>query len=382
MMFVDPATRQAVLNRDVAGAVRDGSVYRLGLPNDIGIANTSIVFRGQHWSMVAWPLPNDRVRREVLLMHESYHSIQPVLGLQGSGGLGGNAELDTEAGRIWLRAELAALRGALQSSGAKRRQAIADALLFRMYRCSLRSQAFAEEQDLELNEGLAESTGIDASQRSVKARISAALADIDMVEGDASFVRSFPYATGPAYAELLDAMTPDWRFSVTKSFSFPVATSGAYHVAIPVASKELAMAAIGRYEDGRILAQEDAHARLVAGRNARFTRMLVRGPTLTLPLRQFSISFNPQQVYSLPGAGSVYQTLKITDAWGVLTVEYPGMALIPSQFKSVTVALQGAPDGSHLTGQGWSLRLNPGYRLQRTGAHDGSFTVSRNQRMK
>jgi hypothetical protein len=249
--------------------------------------------------MVAWPLPNDRVRREVLLMHESYHSIQPVLGLQGSGGLGGNAELDTEAGRIWLRAELAALRGALQSSGAKRRQAIADALLFRMYRCSLRSQAFAEEQDLELNEGLAESTGIDA------------------------------------------AVTPDWRLSVTKSFSFPVATSGAYHVAIPVASKELAMAAIGRYEDGRILAQEDAHARLIAGRNARFTRMLVRGPTLTLPLRQFSISFNPQQVYSLPGAGSVYQTLKITDAWGVLTVEYPGMALIPSQFKSVTVALQG-----------------------------------------
>lgn len=85
MMFVDPATREAVLNQPAAGAVRDGTVYRLALPSDIGIANTSFELQGEHWSMVIWPLPASGTLRDILLMHESYHSIQPALGLVGNG---------------------------------------------------------------------------------------------------------------------------------------------------------------------------------------------------------------------------------------------------------------------------------------------------------
>ena len=61
-----------------------------------------------------WPLPEEPTARHILLMHESYHRIQPALGLEGGGGLGMNGHLDTRAGRIWLRAELHALRSALR----------------------------------------------------------------------------------------------------------------------------------------------------------------------------------------------------------------------------------------------------------------------------
>src|SRR5690242_2136380 len=215
-----------------------------------------------------------------------------------------------------MRAELAALRAALLASGQPRKRALTDALLFRVYRMSLWPHAAADERSLELNEGLAESTGIDVSQHSVGVRMDAAIHDIDDVEKERSFVRSFAYATGPAYAELLDVMQPDWRRKVTPGFAFGKAA--ACHLAMPKPEKSLALAAIEKYGGKRIIAQEDARAKATAARNARFTQALVDGPTLTLPLGKFSISFDPRQVYSLPGHGSVYQSLALGDAWGKL----------------------------------------------------------------
>jgi hypothetical protein len=377
MMFVDPATREAVLNQPAKGAVQHGTVYRLALPPGIGISNTSIEFQGKRWSMVIWPLPADRTQRAILLMHESYHSIQSALGLQGDGDLGKNAELDSREGRIWMRAELAALRTALLTTGKQRELALADALLFRVYCMSLWPHAQADEQSLELNEGLAEATGIDATQHGAEARIAAAIDDIETAEKDRSFVRSFAYGTGPAYSELLDAAQPDWRRTVTPEFAFGRATAAAYRMAMPKPDRDRAMAAIVKYSGNEIIAQEGARARRTATRNARFTKALVDGPTLTLPLGKFSISFNPRQVYSLPHHGSVYQALTLGDAWGELKVHGDGMALIPSAFSSVTVPLDKTPTGSQVTGDDWSLTLNNGYGFEPDPHRKGSFIVVR-----
>src|SRR5699024_6761572 len=106
-----------------------------------------------------------KTERRVVLMHESYHRIQPELGLAPKGSAGANGHLDTRRGRIWLRGELNALRAALTNHGKKRRQALRDALTIRVYRQSLWPDAGKRERALELNEGLAQSTGIDAGLR-------------------------------------------------------------------------------------------------------------------------------------------------------------------------------------------------------------------------
>jgi hypothetical protein len=301
------------------------------------------------------------------------------LGLQCYGGLVINAELVSREGRIWMRAELAALRTALLVTGKQRKQALVDALLFRVYRMSLWPHAQTDEQSLELNEGLAESTGIDATQHSADTRIAAAIHDIGNVEEERSFVRSFAYATGPAYAELLDAVQPDWRRKVTPEFVFGKATASAYHVAMPKPDRNRAMAAITKYGGNKIFAQEDARAKATATRNARFTKALVDGPTLTLPLRKFSISFDPREVYSLPHHGSVYRTLTLGDAWGNLKVHGNGMALIPSTFSSVIVPLDNTPTGSQIVGDDWSLTLSKGYSFQPDPHRKESFIVTRDK---
>jgi hypothetical protein len=363
MMFVDPATHQVVLNGVATGATQDGTLYRITLPSDMALANTSVQYDGKAWSMVMWPLPADTTHRHILLMHESFHSIQGALGLMGSGGLGKNGHLDTRSGRLWLRAEFAALRTALTSSGDARNQALSDALMFRAYRHSLATHAATDERSLELNEGLAESTGVDAALTDPAARIKAALDDIETVEKEPSYVRSFAYATGPAYAELLDAATPGWRQQVHQGFDFANTTAAAYHIIARQPDAAMAAAGLARYDGVKLVAEEDKRDKKVQADNARFTAALVTGPTLTVPLGKFSISFDPRMVHELQYRGSVYENLEIQGEWGALKV-VSGLALIPSSFDKVTLPLKGKLASPHLKGPGWTLELKPGYTLQ------------------
>jgi hypothetical protein len=374
LMFVDSATHQAVLNGTATGAVADGSIYRVTLPADMQLANTSMSYDGKLWSMVMWPLPKDSPRRDILLMHESYHSIQGALGLQGSGGLGQNGHLDERSGRLWFRAELAALRVALKSSDAARSQALSDALMFRNYRRSLFPKAAREERGVELNEGLAESTGIDVVLSDPQARIAAALADMDNVEKDPSYVRSFAYATGPAYAELLDAAVPAWRQQLGPGFDFGNTAATDYHLTLKPADVATVQGTLARYGGPKLAAEEDKRDAIVQARNARYTTALVRGETLSIALGKFSISFDPRDVHELQYRGSVYENLSISSDWGSLKVA-SGMALIPPKFDKVTLPLKGTPKGPHLKGTGWTLDMKPGYTLQPDPAKAGSWRL-------
>ena len=374
MLLADPGTRQAVLNGPSPGAVRDGSIYRLQLPPGTGIANTSIELGGQRWTMLGWPLPEDPAARSVLLMHESYHRIQPALGLQGRADLGTNLHLDTRDGRVWLRAELHALASALRSQGDGRRRALADALLFRAYRRSLWPGAAAEERGLELNEGLAESTGIDAALREPDARIEAALGDIAGCEASRSFVRSFAYATGPAYAELLDAADAGWRRKVTAAFDFGSAAAAAYGVESPRPSESAAGTAFKHYGSGEVIAQEDARSSAIDERNARFTRLFLDGPTVRFHLTRMKITFNPREVSSFAGHGSVYGTVELSDDWGTLEV-VSGAALVSPDFTTVTVPAGPLTGPARPEGAAWKVRLAEGYTLVPDSSSPGSFDV-------
>jgi hypothetical protein len=320
-----------------------------------------------------WPLPKDATHRHILLLHESFHSIQSPLGLMGSGGLGQNAHLDTRNGRLWLRAEFAALRTALKSSGDTRDQALSDALMFRAYRHTFATHAAAQERALELNEGLAESTGVDAALSDPAARIAAAIDDMDTVEKEPSYVRSFAYATGPAYAELLDAASPSWRQQVHQGFDFANSTAAAYHVSVRQPDPAMAVAGLAHYDGVKLVAEEDKRDKKVQADDARYTAALVKGPTLTIPLAKFSISFDPRMVHTLQYRGSVYEDLEVQGDWGSLKV-VSGLALIPASFDKVSLPLKGKPAGTHLKGPGWTVELKPGYELQ-PAPKDGSWQL-------
>ena len=141
ILLINRDTRMIIANeQDAKGELKKQGAYYIGkFPENMNIANTAVNWLGKRWTMVALPLPETKEDRLNLLIHESFHRIQPLIGFDSLIDLQ-NDHLDTREGRIFMKLELEALKKALTSE--KPDDQIKDALLFREYRQQLfRSKA-------------------------------------------------------------------------------------------------------------------------------------------------------------------------------------------------------------------------------------------------
>jgi hypothetical protein len=382
VLLVDPATRAVVANQpDERGllAERDG-VYSGTLPAEIGVANTAVDWAGVRWTMVMWPLPEEKPARVRLLVHECFHRIQPRLAHGGGDAL--SAHLDLEAGRTWLRLEMRALAAALRASGDARRAACEDALVFRAQRRALFADAAAKEAAFERHEGLAEYTGFALCGLDAAARAAAAAAKLAADEAKPSFVRSFAYATGPAYGLLLDALGADWRASIGPQSDLAALLADALGwtpPAEPARLSEEAERRARRHGQAEIAAAERTRAAERAAIDARNRARFVDGPVLVLPFgaaMRYSFDFNA--ITPLADAGNVYGTVYVVDEWGVL--DAPGGALFVlgdgDEMLDARVPAPTELGTDPLAGDGWTLILADSWRLV-PAARPGDWCVAR-----
>jgi hypothetical protein len=366
ILFVDRMTRSVVANQASADGVlrKKGDVYVGLLPDGMVIANTAFDWNGQRWTMVLWPLPRDRAARRALMIHESWHRIQDSLGLPARSPVA--LHLATAFGRIAMRMEWRALAAALVARQEQARaQAIFDALVFRAWR---RERGGADlENQLELNEGLAEYTGRKLSGQDGSA-IAAALEEAEHGE---AFARSFAYASGPAYGYLLDGSGTDWRRELTAQSDLGVMLARASRIALPGDLDSAAKMAGLRYGLAAV-EQEEKSVEVAHDKQAQaWSLRLVKGPALHLAFVNMKIEFDPRNIFPLPPYGTVYPTLKVIDSWGTLTVT--DGALIDNAWSSVSVEAP-APGGTN--NSGWELTLNPGWTLK-PGERQGDLTVAK-----
>ena len=374
MMFADPNTRYVVANQaDANGLLRkEGAVFVGTLPEDAGIANTATKWSGVTWTMVMWPLPSERQRRVRLMMHELFHRLQDSLKLAGANPT--NRHLESRDGRIWLRMELRALERALFEQGTVRRDAVADAIYFRRYRQSLFQGSAAEENALETNEGLSEYTGVKLSARSDNEALIRSSYSVRVAGSDQSFTRSFAYATGPAYALLLDSTGAKWRRTIKSGDDLSTMLQNAMRIKLPAVSLNEASARAGRYDGDEVFASETVREKRRQETMAKYRGQLVDGPVLVLPIgSSFSYTFDPNNVAAFEELGLVYPTARVTDDWGILEVT-DGVLMFRDAgvIKKLQVAAPASAEA--LQGTGWKLRLNDGWELA-PGDRKGDFLV-------
>lgn len=359
MLLIDPVDRSIKANQADAGGVllASGPIFAGVLPSSEITANTTVEWSGTRWSEILWPVPDDAAKRHVMIAHELFHRIQPDLKMVRVDG--DNRHLDTLEGRYLLQLEWRALAKALEAStDAGRRAAIDDALLFRYERYRLFPNAASGEGALESNEGVAEYTGVRLGLDTPQARISYAIDDLSAFVQAPTFVRSFAYATGPAYGLLLDQADPDWRRKLGSGQRLDQMLSAALKLSQPAFATLKTREAI--YDDGTLHASEVKRDLAKAARMTALKAKLVDGPVLTLPLRRSNYQFNPQTLQPLGDLGIVYPTMRLTDDWGVLEVDSD--ALVNQDKHVATVSAVGI-DSSKLKGAGWQLILNKGWTV-------------------
>lgn len=374
ILLVAPESRATVANRADPGGVLTaaGPLFTGRLPEAVNVSNSPTEWSGVRWTQLIWPLYGDEAMQHVSLAHEMYHRIQPTLGLWSESD-GDNSHLDTLEGRYGLQLEWRALAAALSAPTAEaRRAAILDALVFRAERYRRFPGAAVQEAMLERTEGTAEYTGVRLGLATPAEQTAYALRDLTAHVGDKSFVRSFAYATGPAYGLLLDRPDPDWRHHFPPGQRFDVLLLQDLKLTLPTALEAEARARAARYDQGGVL--RTAEVKREEARQARMAALkakLVDGPILTASLAHMNIQFNPSTLQPLDGYGVVYPSLRITAPWGV--IEVSNDALLDKDWKTLTVsAAHLAPGG--LAGEGWTLTLNAGWAVV-SDARAGDFKV-------
>jgi len=376
IIFVDPDSRDVVANQaDLQNKLvsRDG-VFVGKLPTEKSPANTAIDWAGVHWTMVMWPVSEFRQSRERLLLHECFHRLQEKLGLPARDAV--NTHLDTLNGRIWIQLEWRALERALRQTGPARQTAIADALLFRGYRRSLLPGSANNENALELNEGLAEFTGVKLSSSDLQETALRADLILRQARNNPTFARSFAYISGPAYGALLDLSGRPWRASLKPSADLGLLLQQQYQIKINV-SEAAARSALSRYEGDEIVTVETAQEQKRVQQIAEARKKFLDGPVLILSLSpDVNYSFNPNNVIGIDANITVYPTLRLVDNFGVLTVSN-GALLERGPAGQMARARVPAPQdlsARPLKGDGWSLELANGWEVV-PGERPGDLTI-------
>jgi len=331
------------------------------LPNEIIIANTAFDWNGKRWTMVMLPLPSDYNERLNLLTHELFHGIQPKIGFSDLFETQSN-HLDEKNGRIYLKLELEALKKALTSDNVDKQQAhIHNSLMFRYYRYMLFPNAKEAENTLELNEGLAEYTGSILSDRTDDELTEHYIQAINNFYETQTFVRSFAYVTIPVYGYLINLQDVSWNKKISTNTNLIDFISEFFNITTPENLKDIVnkieldynFDEISIYETNR----DNERQNLIAEYEIKF----INNSTLTIRFENMKIGFDPRNIMPLKDIGTVYPNMKITDNWGILTVE--NGALLGQNWDKVTVSEPTEITDKIIKGDGWKLEINNDWEL-------------------
>jgi hypothetical protein len=341
-------------------------------PAVVGLVNGPVKWGGVTWAAYAWDDLVNRTaqsRNEVLL-HELFHVVQPQLGLVLPDPK--NEHLDALDGRYWLQLELRALARALRASGVQRKAAVRDALAFRQVRRRIYPAAEENERALEMSEGTASYAGTVLAASSRADATASALDILTGFEKGESFVRTFAYASGPAYGVLLDEASPGWQRALRSIDDLGILLMNA----LAVQPANDAAGAAAEYGGVELRAAEQQREQLRQDRINELRLRFVDGPVLVVPGGGSGMS-DSRGATVIPGSGTVYfNKYRLSGAWGTLEAEKG--VLLASDGRSRRVPAPVRRDDVTFSGDGWTFKAAPGWTV-REGARRGDYEVVRQQ---
>ncbi len=363
ILLVDPGTRRIYSNqKDLNDVLKpDKGIFQGKLPDDINIANTSVQWGGRNWAMIMLPLPEDKYAKINLAVHELFHTVQPALGFSQNNTE--SSHLENKEGRIYLRLELEALRKALLSNKKEQKKHLQRALVFRKHRYVIFPGSAKTENELELNEGIAEYTGFAMSGRNKKQIKKHFVNDLDNFMVNPTYVRSFAYVTTPIYGYFLSMTDKKWNREISAKTDLTDFFTEKLKIKMPGNVESVPEKILEEYNGPSIMAQEKLRDEKIQAKIADYKAKFIEKPHFEIVFEKMNMSFDPRNIFSLGNDGTVYPNIRVTDNWGILEVQ--NAALVSSDWNRISVSIPEKINATTIEGDGWILKLNSNYRVEK-----------------
>lgn len=300
----------------IDNCARKGMYFIGYLPNIYPMANSTLKVGTKKYASIRY---SDKNEFDTLLyirtfIHEMFHVFMSSNNYDSISY--NNPQMDKRDGRVYLQLELLALKKALISNGVNRKEAIKEALCFRNKRQSLFPNSKANENNFEIQEGLAQYTEYSLAIFSERERMSTLLNSIDRLIKETSYMRSFGYETGASYAFLND-ISNDWRKTVFIEKDLSKITMNLYGINNTEVDTSNLSVYIKNYDYKSILLKEDS----IEGAKEIFKLNIIErfnnGVLLVADLEDNSFSIISNMI-QLDSTSTYFPYIKLTGKFGYI----------------------------------------------------------------
>ena len=363
IMFVDRVTRRIEANRpDNEGILKSKDEGYAGLyPKELLLSNAPVNFGGTQFAMVPLPPEEDAYRIKTRAFHSLFHLFQENEGITAS--IFNATNMDEKEARLWIKLEWKALRKAINAEGEERQLAIRDALIFRGSNRELYHKYAVAENKFENYEGLATFTYTllcTNSHEEFKTRL---FENLDRIYSMQSYARSYGFIHGALYATLLYEKGFDMRQIRTDTFDLGNAVKELYNINLPAICRDVAGSLAVNYDIESINKEEEIREADIRESIHKQISIFTEKPVVFIELESPYFDFEPEDIHSLDTLGTLYNSMRVSDNWGKLTVDKGG-CLVSNNLKYIRITAKSfKADKNHVSGEGWHLILNNGWEL-------------------
>jgi hypothetical protein len=363
IMFVDRSNRRIVANQpDAEGLLKGKDGIYTGLyPKESLVSNAPVVFGGTLFAMAPLPLEEESYRIKTRAIHSLFHFFQENSGVTPE--FFNLKNMDEKEARLWIKLEWKALRKALSSTVDDRKLVIRDALIFRGSNRELYNKLADDQNRFETYEGLATFTYTLLCTNSPEEFRSRLFENLDRLYSMQSYSRSYGFIHGALYASLLYDKGFDFTKIKPVNLDLGKMVKELYSIELPDVCRDVAGSLAVNYELDIINSEEEKRLSDIKERIHKLISTFTEKPVVFIELESPYFDFEPEEIHSLDTLGTLYNSIRVSDNWGKLTVDKGG-CLVSNSFKYLRITAKGYKADKHrISGDGWHLILNNEWEL-------------------
>ncbi len=175
--------------------------------------------------------------------------------------------------------------------------------------------------------------------------------------------RSYGYIHGALYATLLYEKGFDLKTIRTDNFDLGEAVKEAYNIELPAICRDVAGSLAVNYDIDIINKEEEKRLNDIQESIHKLISVFTEKPVVFIELESPYFDFEPEDIHSLDTLGTLYNSMRVSDNWGKLTVDKGG-CLVSGNLKYLRITAKGFKiDKNRVTGEGWHLLLNNDWEM-------------------